>query len=802
MFKVTARTVLELGAELISSDIIAFYELVKNAFDAKSKTGADIRFEIVLRRNTYLQIRELAVAGIKGDFPKAERLRLEAELLRDLTDRVTRALDVSAGLKLVADFKALVAGSKTLSQFTDNLDDAYRLFNTISVEDAGTGMSFGELTSNYLTLGTPSRKREVERAIAAGSSKSPYLGEKGIGRLSAMRLGDRLHVETARSEDKFLNILDVDWKLFGDLDAMVEDISIEPVKGPRKDPPTWSGTKLTIGDLTEDWSEARVRIMAEYDFARLTDPFVDPKKKPRIAIHWNGSRIAIPWMNRLLIEHSHASFRGEYTIRNGEPRLHVRMEAINLGYKHPHEIDDVTLTLPDLEGLLHGTSQELPLAALTSVGPFEFESYWYNRRYLVGIETIGNQRVVRELLRKWSGILLFRDDFRVFPYGDDEDDWLGLDRRALGRTGYVLNKNQFVGHVRISRAGNPSLVDQTNREGLRATSEQGVFVSVLQHIVRDMLWDFFREVDRQHKRQRTELGDVKAEISSLETRARTALSKVRRLVPKEEAEVVDDLQHTINEFHDLSSRAQERVQEVEADSRQFVHMAGVGLMVEVVAHELARSSENALEALEGLRGKNLPIEVRARLDTLRSEMKSVSKRLRILDQMSVSGRQRSEEFDLGELIEDLKEGHAAQFQRHRIVMNIDKPKGPIRVKLVKGMVIQVLENLLSNSVYWMQLRAAREARYVPTISVRIERSPPAIYFRDNGRGITPENRDRIFRPFWSLKEKTKRRGLGLYIARENAEYLGGQLLLTEKVDRQTGRLNEFVLELPQSAVVR
>jgi len=37
VFKVNARTVLELGSELISSDIIAFYELIKNAFDAKSE---------------------------------------------------------------------------------------------------------------------------------------------------------------------------------------------------------------------------------------------------------------------------------------------------------------------------------------------------------------------------------------------------------------------------------------------------------------------------------------------------------------------------------------------------------------------------------------------------------------------------------------------------------------------------------------------------------------------------------------------------------------------------------------------
>lgn len=802
MFRITARTVLELGSELISSDIIAFYELIKNAFDAKSKTGADIYFSIVLRRNAYLHIRTHAVSAISPNSTAAERRKIEQSILPELISQVSRALDVGAGAVSVQKFQAAVATAKNIAEFIDKLDDAYRALNTIEVVDTGSGMSFQDLIKNYLTIGTPSRKREVDRVIAAGDRKVPFLGEKGIGRLSVMRLGDHLHLETARTEDDFLNILDVDWKLFNDIEAMVEDISVEPYRGGKKESSSWSGTRLRIGDLSEDWTEKRVRDLADYDFARLTDPFVDPKRRPRVSLNWNGNRIAIPWMDRTLIDHAHAVFKGQYVTDGDEPELRVRMEAFNLGFKHPHEVDAVTLTFPDLEGLLSGTSQELPLSALASVGPFEFEAYWYNRRYLAGIDTIGNQRAVRDLQRKWAGILLFRDGFRVFPYGDDEDDWLGLDRRALGRPGYVLNKAQFVGHVQITRAGNPELVDQTNREGLRATPEQKVFVAVLQHVVREMLWDFFRDVDRRHKKLPLDLGDVKAEINSLETRAKTALSKVRKFIPKDEIEVVDDLQHAFNEFKDLSTRAQQRIEEVEADSRQMVQMAGVGLMVEVVAHELARAAESALEALEGLRGKDMPVDVKARLETLRAEMKNVSKRLRVLDQLSVSGRQRSEVFDLGELVEDLKEGHTAQFKRHGIILNIVKPPEPLRVRLVKGMVIQILENLLSNSIYWMQIRSARESRFIPTISVRIETNPPSIYFSDNGRGIAMDHQERIFRPFWSLKEKSKRRGLGLFIARENATYLGGQLNLSEKTDPRTGRLHEFILELPDGAVVR
>ena len=63
MFQVTARTVLELGAELISSDIIAFYELIKNGFDAGTNKGVEVRFDIVLPRHTYLRLQKAIDEG-------------------------------------------------------------------------------------------------------------------------------------------------------------------------------------------------------------------------------------------------------------------------------------------------------------------------------------------------------------------------------------------------------------------------------------------------------------------------------------------------------------------------------------------------------------------------------------------------------------------------------------------------------------------------------------------------------------------------------------------------------------------
>lgn len=786
MFRITARTVLELGSELISSDIIAFYELIKNGFDAATRNGVEVRFDIALPKNEALRLRHQIERG--GDLD-AHKAMIEQSLL-------TSASQVARD-----GFKAMIAAAQSSPELLSALDEAQARFNTIVVSDTGSGMSMQGLYDNFLVIGTASRKRDVDQALARGAATSPYLGEKGLGRLSAMRLGERLRVETARAEDAQINLLEINWRDFDDAESMLDQIKVDPKTGGSKPSPTWSGTSIIISDLSEHWTGQRVQEMAEEEFARLTDPFDDAGSRPRIALFWNGVRQAVPVMKQALLDACHAKMTGEYKIVDGEPQLTCTLDVIDLGFKHPAEQQIVTMTLPDLQGVIIGKDSNIEDGALVSVGPFSFEAYWYNRRRLTELDSIGDRKLVRELQERWSGIMLFRDHFRVFPYGEEEDDWLALDRKALGRKGYALNKTQFLGRVAISRAGNPKLLDQTNREGLRETPEQHVFLEVLRHGVQDLLGAFMKRVERQYKSPKIDLSGAEDHVKELEDRAKNAIQRIRRMVGPENGEAVDQVNEVLHEFSDFAERARARIAQVEDESKQMIDMAGVGLMVEVVAHELARASENALKALEQLKSGDIPPNLRAYFNTLQAEMKSVSKRVRTLDPMSVSGRQRKETFLLDAVLRDTIEAHEAQFKRHRVIIDADLGKRPLRIKAVKGMIVQIIENLISNSIYWMDLRAKRELRYQPKITIRLHGNPPTLLFEDNGPGIAPANREQIFTLFFSLKENTKRRGLGLFIARDAAEHHNGSLALDDEIDPETGRLHRFVLELPPEAQV-
>ena len=774
MFKVTARTVLELGSELISSDVIAFYELIKNGFDAGTENGVEIRFDIVLGLRNYSSLNN--------------RVREEDIPLETLKERCISELDVAA-TELYERAQQLVSSSSSYEDLSDALAQTY-LLNTIRVIDTGTGMSARDLEEKFLVIGTPSRKIAVEKSVAEGKDKPEFLGEKGLGRLSAMRLGSTLSIETARRKDTKLNHLEIDWQTFEDVTKMIEDIHVKAFSLGAKPSKRYSGTVLTISKLSADWSEGRVRQLATTDFAFLTNPLADSKFRPRIALIWNGERVAIPLLGKKFLEFSHASIWGRYSLGNSGPELTIKVYLRDLGFEHPDVEEEMRFGERDLFAMIRGRDEAIPEDALVDLGPFSFQAHWYNRRRIKAEGGMDREQILK-LHRRWTGIRMYRDDFRVYPYGQEKDDWLGLDRTALMSKGYLLNKIQLVGQVEISRSANPGLIDQTNREGLRETNEQQAMLKIVQFSIQDQLRNAMQRAETKYKPKRVKPVKAKTEIARLEKRANKAIRSLRSVTPNEEREKIEELQQTLFELTELAKILRERNAEVEGDAKLMQDMAGIGLLVEIVAHELARTSEHALERIRELKNTAKSDDVVTGLDGLAASMKSIHKRLRILDPLSVSGRQAPENFSLTQLICETLEDHSSQFLRHGIHLDFNPPKDRFITKTVKGYVVQIFENLLVNSVYWLSLEKEKSPLFEPVISVKLVDSPTRIIFSDNGPGIDPEHNDRIFEMFFSLKESKKRRGLGLYIARANADAAGGSLKLQNEPKNEFGRLNTF-----------
>ncbi|MBI2261926.1 MAG: sensor histidine kinase [Caulobacterales bacterium] len=785
-FKVAARTVLELGAELITSDAVAIYELVKNAIDARSDSGVTIEFCVLLKHADYIDAIRRLQASTRED-PDAD----EAAVVNEVRTSVIKAMATHPDKALLAAFQAALGGHGSIAKFQAALTAAYAKHNWVEFRDTGRGMSRVDLQDAFLVIGTPSRRRSLDKAIAAGG-EAEYLGEKGVGRLSAMRLGSRLQVTTAREDNKTLNLLSVDWRAFDDLDKMIEDIELKPTRGGAKPTAEWSGTTLRVSDLESSWTPDRIRDIAAFELSRLADPFTVKLRRYRMKVIFNRARIDIPRLDREIFKFATATAKGSYTTKDG-PKLEISVSCDDLGKGNPPETRRYLYEKYDLRSLTKDASQEIASSSLSSVGPFTFEFYWYNRQLLRKQLSRTEAPRVAALQKAWAGIMLFRDGYRVFPYGDDTDDWLGLDRRALASGGYKLSKSQFIGRANISRGRNPQLVDQTSREGLKDCDEKTVLVETLRYIIQDRLKGFLDDVEDKHAPAILDFERAERRAKDLRKRTQIALKGLQKR-HTEEGPVVSDLLEFFEEMYAYFEGARDRASKIEDERDRVLQLAGIGLMLEMVAHELARSTETTLGILADAQQTDLPDDVSALFTGLRDEMKSMNRRLRVLDPLSVSGRQRRETFDLVKLAEEILAGHKSQFARHAIKTQIHPKKaGPIMVHGVRGMFVQILENLIQNSVYWLDIRAEDEDDFQARIDIRFD-DGPLISISDNGPGIAAALSEEVFTAFYSTKSKSTRQGLGLYIAQDCAKQNGLQLTLTADHRIHPDRLNTFVLE--------
>ena len=105
----------------------------------------------------------------------------------------------------------------------------------------------------------------------------------------------------------------------------------------------------------------------------------------------------------------------------------------------------------------------------------------------------------KQLLREFSGVKIYRDSFKIRPYGDEGQffDWLNLSSRvqkspaaASHESGdWRVGPNQVIGSVSISRIENPKLEDNANREGMNLNREYDCFVEIIQKIIEKFEYD-------------------------------------------------------------------------------------------------------------------------------------------------------------------------------------------------------------------------------------------------------------------------------------------------------------------------
>ena len=556
-FKFAARTILELGKELISSDEVALYELIKNAVDAQSPR-VEIAVSVQLSSSNYRE----ALA----------RLTEERQSPSSVVDFISGVLIDTEDGECAESLKQLenISGR---NRFLRNLKAFYDDFNYIEVRDTGHGMSLDDLEEVFLRIGTHSRRKE-------NLDGARNLGDKGIGRLSAMRLGDHLGVKTTKSGEAFWNLLDIDWTLFShDADVDAEDIRLEPEIGDEKLKRDEHGTIIRISGLRADWDEARFADILQGRIARMIDPFVPRNASRLIVARHNGKRVQVPSIPGALLRAAHAECHVAFRMEDSVPILEGE-----INYRHRQRRRRIDARGAEVYSLAqeavkrrakrgHAAFRLVPVrpSAFKRLGNFCCDIYWYNRRAVVAIEGLTDRAVdTRREVSYWSGgPMLYRYGFRILPYGDPGDDWLALDEVAFGQSGFKLNRQQVIGRVLIDTP-HVALSEKTDREGLIGSDTFDALRKILTWVVHTEMRGLINEADQVELIERREAEHDTRSVAKVRDRVEAALTRLRKRVGDTAAREIDQLSRNVASLAKQSDDLVKRIEAVieEADEER------------------------------------------------------------------------------------------------------------------------------------------------------------------------------------------------------------------------------------------
>jgi signal transduction histidine kinase len=706
--------------------------------------------------------------------PKAgtAQLRPRARILRTFGDELISSETVAV-IELVKNSYDADA-TRVLVRFTAPLEVGA---GAIDVVDDGHGMSTETVTAVWMEPAT--MFRAIERRSEEQGRR--VLGEKGIGRFAASRLADRLLVATRRADAEFETTALFDWSQFDDEESYLSDVEVlweetEPqeltadgalgaLPGGIEDES--HGTLLHMEGLRTDWDRDKLDAL-HLALSRLISPFAsDDGGGPQ------NFRIALEVPGEL------SELSGEIgpveTLQNPEYLLRGHIGADG-SFRFSRRIgrDGEEEEISDL---LKPRDRRAP-----TCGPLELELRVWDRD-TASLRSIAQERGLgvrdfRRELDEFSGVSIYRDGFRVFPYGERGDDWLGLDPRRVNQPTRRISNNQIAGYVSISHEENPELRDQTNREGLmqnRAYEDLRDLVIGALQLIEEPRWR-----GRKAARQKEETKVKGSDGERSDPLASFNLKGLR-----------DTVRDKAGEDPDIEDAFEEQQKEFDAGVDEFRNLLGsyqrlasLGRLVDAILHDgRAPLSSIDSDALLGLR----KIEKAKRDDDpvtgfVVEKFGAIRAQASVLDALfkriaPFAGRKRGHrrKLILEKLIAETFDLEQAKIDD--LGVRIHLPKTSTEVTVEETDIRIILYNLFDNALHW--LKDAPEGERDITVRVKRKAEGVEIFFSDSGPGVSKEDADLIFEPYFSRKVS----GWGIGLSQAGAlisEYYDGSLGLIDK----------------------
>lgn len=721
---------------------------------------------------------------------------------------------ISSGLKdilgkdlITDDFVAIFELVKNAydahaGEVTVKFENIYSPDGTISIIDNGKGMDLDDIQNKWLFVAYSAKKDGTEDNDYRSKiyQNKPFAGAKGIGRFSCDRLGKELRILSVKEDNPVLrNEVTIDWtdfeqdlkEEFKDVDVQYDDVQLDVA--------TESGTTLRISELRYGWDESKIRKLGD-SLAKLISPVSDRET--------NSFRIFLECPDFGYHQEVQNFIFETLEIKTTKIKLEVSDDA-----------KTITTELTDGGTRIYKITETNKFNLLKSI---DVDIFYLNKS---AKDTFAKRMGVST--RDYGSIFLYKNGIRIFPYGEPGEDPLKLDsRKAQKPTIYIGNKD-LIGRINI-RGTNPEFKEASSRnDGFIKNETYDQFIDFLNEIVIARLetyvidvqkWgggnylsieDDFDENDKSRFNEKvlglvTGLTNSNA-ITTIEyepniidilgvKQSDSALGLVKNLykLAKDSNNdailaVAERTEKRVQEMHEALQQAQaqannQRVstkdvqKELDETRSQNLFLQSIKSqdLDEVVSflHHISMSAVTIESYLKGIyyqldNGEALDIkETKGIIERLLLENSKIVSIAKFASKANFKMATAEAELDVINYIKEYIRNIIGTVKKQEPVIEIYKSSIESFVTKIRPIELNIIiDNLISNA------KRAEASK----LSIDYECPTPnrlQIFFEDNGRGIPPENLDKIFNFGFTT---TQGSGIGLFHIKKIINSIGGSI---------------------------
>ena len=666
----------------------------------------------------------------------------------------------------------------------------------ISITDDGHGMSLDDIRLKWMEPATASKVKDRRSPFKARK----MMGSKGIGRFAAAKLGAKMALtSTVSTKDGQVAVLipELDWSIFSD-DVYLSDIAIDylvqNVEGP-------TGTTIEVIELHESWTKHRLSKLYS-ELRRLLSPFAAP--------HENSNDFRV-FLDLSDCDDDNAGFDPSDIFEDsGDPRDDSsyrgrgrRVYPFPLLSTCDYELEGKLAPNGAFEGsfTIHRAGRgaekiSIPSAGIkqdVSAGTVEVQLYMFDREAdalksnmkAAGLGDLSATEA-RRLLDSISGVAIYREGFRVRPYGDPENDWLALDTRRVQDPSLRIGHNQIAGYLKIEGEQDSNLFERSSREGFENNSAFQNLAKLIKRILAEIV-----EPKRYDFREKA--GISRSRSSSFdELKELAELKRVRKLIALLEPKQREQAERIIDKE---SQRLSLRVDAMRERQRVLEAQSSLGAILAKVLHEgspeatfVQKSADRMSIMLKSFLSGDDDGKSRAsqffstRIPQLKASGTRLTDLFRALRPLAGGKRRQPTLFYP---IQTIKDG-LALFENRQVNIIVETTAKGMEFIGHSEDLATAMVNIVGNSIHWLESTDVAE----PRIQISLSRSEEGghVFIEDNGPGVREEFMERIFEVGFTLKDGGT--GLGLNIAREALARSDGKLRFHP--EHKTGALFEII----------